>query len=821
MAAIDDLIAQVEDPALRGRLREEFGRLIKKTTFGLVFQEHLPELTSLYSAKVRKGCLVVLRGGSFTDTWRVLSLVKEQARCVNRASGERRELAVSDLVVVRQFGEPIFPSLVPVDRLENGGKDRPWHTLIEADNYHALQLLEYCYAGQVDCIYIDPPYNTGARDWKYNNDYVDANDRWRHSKWLAMMNRRLLLAKGLLKPDTGVLIVTIDTNELHHLGMLLAEIFPDARHQVVTICINPSGTSGEGLSRVEEYAAFCFLGGAQPSPMSDDLLLPVTGRRAKHIRWESLMRGGTAWYRKERDKLCYPIVLDETGTHIVDVGDPLPFHDNEALDIAEEQRRPLRYGKHPLAWPLRSDGQLGIWRVDNKKLKELASQGYAYVSSKDEQRGTWTIRYLMEGTVDAISRGEIAIEDRGSRGEALLRRLENKRTIAKTIWNRGRHTAGGAGGSTLLVEVLGRRNAFSFPKSIYSTKDALEVAVGNRPGALIVDFFAGSGTTLNAVDLLNTSDGGRRRCILVTNNEVSAAEAETLLASGVSPGTHEWEQQGICRSVAWPRCKYTIMGKRDDGAELEGDYLTGRPGAKEKMRRFQQIGFVDASELDTATKKKQLVALIKDFPQSEVKWDSAFLVSDQRSASVLFDETQADAWLSALEGQDHISDFYIVTRDSAVFDDLRRKIADLLSPLTVPEDEKRPMRVGFPANLEYFKLNFLDKDQVALGRRLREILPILWLRAGAIGPRPQLPADAREPDMVISEQNRFAVLVDETRFAAFADALSARADITHVFLVTDSEDAFQEMASQVSAPHVFQLYRDYLENFMINKGDGA
>jgi adenine-specific DNA-methyltransferase len=230
---------------------------------------------------------------------------------------------------------------------------------------------------------------------------------------------------------------------------------------------------------------------------------------------------------------------------------------------------------------------------------------------------------------------------------------------------------------------------------------------------------------------------------------------------------------------------------------------------------------VGAAELNTAAKKKQLVALIKDFPQSEVKRDSAFLVSGKHPATILFDETQADAWLKALDGQDHITDFYIVTRRSAVFDDLRARINDLLGPLTVPEEEKRPMREGFAANLEYFKLDFLDKDEVALGRRFREILPILWLRAGAIGPRPELPADAPDPDMLLPEHNRFAVLVDETRFAAFVDALAARNDITHVFLITDSEEAFQEMAAQVAAPQVIQLYRDYLENFMINRGDRA
>ena len=134
-----------------------------------------------------------------TNTWRVLNINWETAHCYNPASGEQMETALADLVVVaRCFGEAIFPALTPIDRVQNGPDNAPWHTLIEADNYHALQLLEYLYAGQVDCIYIDPPYNSGAKDWKYNNDYVDKNDVWRHSKWLAFMGRRLKLALKLL-----------------------------------------------------------------------------------------------------------------------------------------------------------------------------------------------------------------------------------------------------------------------------------------------------------------------------------------------------------------------------------------------------------------------------------------------------------------------------------------------------------------------------------------------------------------------------------------------------------------------------------------------
>lgn len=153
--------------------------------------------------------------------------------------------------------------------------------------------------------------------------------------------------------------------------------------------------------------------------------------------------------------------------------------------------------------------------------------------------------------------------------------------------------------------------------------------------------------------------------------------------------------------------------------------------------------------------------------------------------------------------------------------ELKAQIADLLGPIEVREEEKRPMRDGFPANLEYFKLDFLEKDQVALGRQFRAILPLVWLRAGAIGPRPELPEDDSIPAMLLPAHNPFAVLVDETRFADLRDALAEHHGLTHIFLMTDSEDAFHEMAAQLTAPNIIQLYRDYLENFAINRGEIA
>lgn len=231
MAKIEDLIAQIPDERLRKAIAGEVKTLKKNKKFGLVFEEHIPETVRLPRLPVREGDLVSLKREAGNQLWRVKSIREGIASC-NRAVQDyplpedaEKDFPVKELVVVRNFGDPIYPELVPVDRVARGGADKPWHMLINADNFHALQLLLYCYEGKVDVIYIDPPYSTGARDWKYNNDYVDKTDSFRHSKWLSMMKKRLLLAKRLLKPD-GVLIIAIDDKELAHLGTLLEEIMP-------------------------------------------------------------------------------------------------------------------------------------------------------------------------------------------------------------------------------------------------------------------------------------------------------------------------------------------------------------------------------------------------------------------------------------------------------------------------------------------------------------------------------------------------------------------------------------------------------------------
>lgn len=842
MSAIHDLIAQISDPRLRERLTAEWVSASQKRKFGLVFEDHLPELLPLPKAKPRKGDLVCRRNAGLKEVWQVQAVrdgvvycAKPQDNAHPGDGGPSRDgqstFALDEVLVVREFGQPIFPALTPVDEAANGPAGSIWHTLIEADNYHALQLLDYLYAGQVDCIYIDPPYNTGARDWKYNNDYVDGNDSWRHSKWLAFMEKRLKLAKRLLKPDTGVLVVTIDEHEVHHLGMLLEREFPEAYRQMVTIVVNPKGVTQGRFSRVEEYALFCFMKGAYVKGLEDDLLTPYEAGKPKHVkpRWKGLLRSGTNARRIDRDKMFYPVLIDKARRAIVGAGDPLPLTKIPDLDADIDG--------YAAAWPVRSDGSWGNWGVGPATLRTLIKKGYVSLGGYDAKRKTWGISYLSKKLQTQIETGAIEIiKFDEERNVVEVEYAEARERQIKTVWHRSTHDAG-AYGSDILKNIFGETGTFSFPKSLYAVRDCLSAITLNRPDALIVDFFAGSGTTLNAVNLLNAADGGRRRCIIVTNNEVSAEQAEILRRDGFSPGDEDWESHGICRAVTWPRAKYTILGKRDDGTSLPDEYLTGKTLVKEKQRNFVQIGFVDPSTLlaeSRASEKrvkeiiklqKQVVALIDGLPQSLIKSPCTFVVSDSHKASVLFDCEAVNEWLEALDEQDHITDFYIITSNKKQFDTIKEQVSELLGPILVPEDEKRPLSVGFPANLAYFRLDYLDKDRVTLRRAFREILPLLWLKAGSVGRRPEIPRNEPEPALFIPEGTNFAVLLEESRMTRFLKAIKGRTDLSYVYIVTDAGESFKAMAEEIRESigranpslHIMQLYRDYLANFMINK----
>ncbi len=207
VSRLTDLIRQAKqrDPQLGADLELEFKVLSGRRAFGLNFERHRPETVELPQRTARRGdkVRVLPKRGSTSRgdqrLWRVAKIEKvnggrvAHVELIDAAEPETQTVLADDLVVVAEFKDLIYPGLVSTGKVEQG-EGKPFHTVINGENYHVLEMLTYTHRGKIDAIYIDPPYNTGARDWKYNNDYVEGDDLYRHSKWLAFMERRLSVA---------------------------------------------------------------------------------------------------------------------------------------------------------------------------------------------------------------------------------------------------------------------------------------------------------------------------------------------------------------------------------------------------------------------------------------------------------------------------------------------------------------------------------------------------------------------------------------------------------------------------------------------------
>lgn len=522
MAALNELIQKVENPELRAQLQAAANKLTKQKKFGLVFEEHLPECTPLYDIPVRKGAKVSVRNGKANETFTVLKIEDGAATCLPRNSKEAVQFAVADLVTTAELGDPIYPCLQKLDEVCNAPDSGLWHTLIEADNYHALQLLEYLHAGKVDCIYIDPPYNTGAKDWKYNNNYVDGADEYRHSKWLSFMQKRLEIAKRLLNPNDSVLIVTIDEKEYLHLGCLLEEVFPEAGMQMISSVINPAGAGRQNeFSRTDEYIFVLRFGNASVMPESRDMEnVPIiwdTLRRSDLASRRGTTKGGTSQF--------YPIYVNDKTHRIEKIGEPIsadmPIEDVPSIPDCTT------------VFPIRDNGIEMNWGLRPEQVRARLEKGYIrvgkYTPNKPQK---YVISYVTGGNIEDIENGIAVVSGYENDGSVIAYYPKGRDKMPTTNWNRPTHDAQRYG-TDILKKILHDKR-FSFPKSLYAVRDILSFFITNKRNALIIDFFAGSGTTLHAVNLLNAEDGGNRRCIMVTNNEISADERKEFDARDLS-----------------------------------------------------------------------------------------------------------------------------------------------------------------------------------------------------------------------------------------------------------------------------------------------
>jgi adenine-specific DNA-methyltransferase len=722
MALIDELVKQVNDRALRDALTKEIEVLRDRIDFGLVFDRHIPETTTVGNTPIRVGIAVLRRDQPAGEEYVVESVRGRTASIRSKLDSHAREekVALRLLTPIKPFGEPIFPGLRSLGQVARNA-ERPYHTVIKAENFHALQLLSIFGEGSVDCIYLDPPFNTGARDWKYNNRYVDSNDRYSHSKWLSFMEKRLRLARRLLKPD-GVLIVAIDEHELHHLGMLLEDVFAGYLRYMVSIVINSRGSTGTrnfGLvaeqnlfvvpdlgydlispresiipeirpaaARTEAEMLLAKIGLAFPdladrilalgdqltedeiglidevaSDVADEEIETddekeddassqvVAGGSPSAVYWRGAVRTGQATsFRTQRPRQFYALFIDPKTKEIRHVGEPL-LDRGENGELATPSWDPVD-GLLPI-WPVDEDGRERVWCYQAPRMRREIVAGNLKVGKFNPRRRTYAVN---------VKR---------------IRRTE-RRFREITVWWEKSYDSG-SNGTNVLKTLLGQSGMFNFPKSVYEVRDVLATVVGQRPEALIVDFFAGSGTTLHATCLLNAIDGGSRRCILITNNEVDGATADRLHAQGLFPGDAEYEREGVFEHVTVPRVKAVITGRRPDGAPIPGrhKWAGNRPYSEgfDENAEFFELVYLDRDDVELGRRFDAIGPLLwltagACSSRTKRRKADAFIVDEKNGYAVLFDDAKIHRFAESLLEKPTIPHVFHVTDAPEAFNEL-------------------------------------------------------------------------------------------------------------------------------------------------------
>lgn len=695
MSRLTDLIAQAKakNPQLGADLDREFKVLSSRLPFGLNFERHSPEAVELPQRAIRKGDKVRVlpeRGSTKRGDqrlWQIKAIHKvsdqkvAELELLGAAEPESQTVALENLVVVAEFRDTIYPGLVSTGKVQRGKDDKPNHTVINGENYHVLKALTFTHRGKVDAIYIDPPYNTGAKDWKYNNDYVEGDDLYRHSKWLAFMERRLLIAKELLNPADSVLIVTIDEKEYLRLGLLLEQVFPEARLQMITSVINPRAgvARPDAFTRTEEFIYVLQFG------KSSVFSVPMSGEELPEKNsspiWFSLMRTGSNSSRKARPNLFYPIWVDGDGK-LHSIGESLALSTERANVEAPIQN--VR-----CVWPIRPDGSENTWQLGPESIRKAFKDGTARINAAGNRI---TVNYLRSAEKRRIASGDIEALGTDEAGALILRHREGavRITRPRTVWASPAHDAG-LYGSTLLRTFIPARK-FPFPKSLYAVGDTLRFFLKQKPAATVLDFFSGSGTTAHAVMWLNRQDQGNRQCISVTNNEVGADEQDELRKKGLRPGDAEWEQWGICDYITKPRVQAAISGKTPEGDSIKGEYkfsdeLPMSQGFEENAEFFtltyetpvsisQNRAFSRIAPL-LWVRAGSIGRRIDKIP--ETGWD----VAD--TYGVLVDVDSATLFCKAVNKTRDLRIAYIVTDDDRRFQAIAHRLPDGVEPVRLYE----------------------------------------------------------------------------------------------------------------------------------------
>ena len=494
-------------------------------------------------------------------------------------------------------------------------ENKPINILIEGDNYHALSVLNYTHKGKIDVIYIDPPFNTGNKSWKYNNNYVEKDDAFKHSKWLSFMNKRLRLAKNLLK-RTGIVLVAIDDHEHHTLRLLLDEIFGENnRLGTIVVVHNPGGRSDDKfIATSHEY----MLVYAKNKNFAKINLMPLSSEQLEEYRFQdeispyklqSFMRTGSNSRPEDRPNLYYPLYYNEKENKL-----STKKENDNFIEIL----------------PIDSIGNKRVWRWGKETVEK--KKDTEFVVSKHKDKFVIKVKKRYFGGLQSGSK-------------------------PKTFWYDPKYNAS-TYGTILLQNILHKEKPFDYPKSLYTVKDALIISTSKN--SIVLDFFAGSGTTGHAVLELNKEDGGNRRFILVTNNE-----------------------NNICTDVCYPRIEKVIKGYKN----LKGEKVEGLCG----NLKYFKTDFVDAEPTDLNKKKlvdksTEMLCLKEDCFDlvKEAKHFKIFKNSQDKYLGIIYDDDGIEPFKKEVKKLKKKFVVYVFSLDESAREEEFEDVAEMVELKPIP-----------------------------------------------------------------------------------------------------------------------------------------
>jgi adenine-specific DNA-methyltransferase len=501
------------------------------------------------------------------------------------------------------------------------------------------------------------------------------------------MERRLKIARELLKPEDSVLIVTIDEKEYLRLGLLLEQVFPEARIQMVSSVINPGGASRTAaFTRVDEYIFFVKLGSSSPAKHSNDMLFTDASEDAENRSpiWRGMLRGGSGPLRTDSPSKFYPVLVNSSSGMVVGAGNPLSLHESRDSYTPPEGLEAI--------WPMKRGGVEGRWELNVTTFEFRRSQGYVRAGDANKRTGARTIYYLRNAEMERLESGELISSGMNSRGFLEIDyNPDRERTLpAKTVWNRESHNATEYG-SNLIKAILPNRK-FPYPKSLYAVEDTLRFFLSGKPEAVVLDFFSGSGTTAHSVMRLNRQDGGRRQCISVTNNEVSAVEQAGLRKQGLRPGDGDWESLGICDYITKPRLTAAITGQTPEGEPIKGDYKFTDEFPMSEGFEESAVFFTLTYEAPLSVRHNRAFERVAPmlwlragsrgriiYDLGEDGWD----VAD--AYGVLENLDQSDEFVAAVSAREGIGITFVVTDDDSAFQMVCRELPSEVIPVRLYE----------------------------------------------------------------------------------------------------------------------------------------